>query len=58
MKLKLFSALLGITLGIILTILFFVAPPSFLTVAPATIWWVALVINVYADAQENMKSRA
>ncbi len=51
------SGLLGLVSGVLLTILFFTAPPSFLTVAPATIWWVSLVVGIYENAQEKMTEK-
>ena len=53
----LINALLGFAMGIVVTILFFVEPPSFLSIAPATIWWVALVTQMYAQAQTKMTKK-
>jgi ABC-type methionine transport system permease subunit len=51
------SGLLGLVSGVLLTILFFTAPPSFLTMAPATCWWVSLVVGIYENAQEKMTEK-
>lgn len=55
--LNLVSGLLGIAMGVIVTILFFTATPSFLTVAPATIWWISLVFGIYGNAQAKMTEK-
>ena len=55
--LNLVGGLLGIVMGVLLTILFFTAPPSFLTMAPATIWWVSLVVGIYENAQKKMTEK-
>jgi len=52
--LNLVSALLSLVIGIITTVLFFVAPPSFLTAAPATLWWVCLVLDYYKQKQMGL----
>jgi len=56
--LNLVNALLGFAMGTIVTILFFTAPPSFLTIAPATIWWVCLVTTMYAQAQAKQSEKS